>query len=142
PLPASWLEYAALDVVHLVDVRDALAEELQSQGKSTFAAQEFAATLAQQPKPPREEPWRRLSGLHQVRGSRNLAVARSLWQAREEYAQEQDVAPGRLVPDRSLIAAVLANPQSKHALAGVQGFTGRASRSQLDRWWQAIVRGR
>src|SRR5690606_36813222 len=80
PLPANWLEYAALDVVHLVDVRDALAEELQSQGKSTFAAQEFAATLAQQPKPPREEPWRRLSGLHQVRGSRSLAVSRWLWQ--------------------------------------------------------------
>lgn len=142
PLPESWLEYAALDVVHLVDVRDVLAAELSEQGKSEFAAQEFAATLAQLPKPPREEPWRRLSGLHQVRGARNLAVARSLWQAREDYAQEQDVAPGRLVPDRSLVAAVLANPSSKHALAGVQGFTGRASRSQLDRWWQAIVRGR
>lgn len=142
PLPDSWLDYAALDVLHLVDVRDHIAAELADQNKTEFAAQEFAATLAQPPRPPREDPWRRLSGLHQVRGARNLAIARSLWLAREEYAQQQDISPGRLVPDRSLVAAVLANPQSKQALAGVQAFNGRASRSELDRWWDAIVRGR
>jgi ribonuclease D len=142
PLPDSWLEYAALDVLHLIDVRDILVQELEEQGKTGFAAEEFAATLARAPKPPREDPWRRLSGLHQVRGSRNLAVARSLWQAREAYAQAQDVSPGRLVPDRSLVAAVMANPTSKQALAGVKEFQGRASRTQLDRWWQAIVDGR
>ncbi|GAA2925406.1 ribonuclease D [Microbacterium luteolum] len=142
PLPDSWLDYAALDVLHLIDVRDALVAELEEQEKTEFAAEEFAATLTRLPKPPREDPWRRLSGLHQVRGARNLAVARSLWQARETFAQEQDVSPGRLVPDRSLVAAVMANPQSKQALAGVKEFQGRASRTQLDRWWQAIVDGR
>ncbi|MCC2028930.1 ribonuclease D [Microbacterium sp. YMB-B2] len=142
PLPASWLEYAALDVLHLVDVRDRIAEELEEQQKVEFAAQEFSATLAQPPRPPREDPWRRLSGLHQVKGARNLAVARSLWEAREAYAQQQDTSPGRLVPDRALVAAVLAGPQSKQALAGVSAFTGRASRTELDRWWKAIVRGR
>lgn len=142
PLPDSWLEYAALDVLHLIDVRDILVDELEEQGKTAFAAEEFAATLARAPKPPREDPWRRLSGLHQVRGARNLAVARSLWQAREAYARDQDVSPGRLVPDRSLVAAVMANPTSKQALAGIKEFQGRASRTQLDRWWQAIVDGR
>ncbi|WP_341934362.1 HRDC domain-containing protein [Microbacterium sp. LWO14-1.2] len=142
PLPAAWLEYAALDVLHLIDVREELQRQLDEQGKTTFADEEFAATLSRRPKPPREDPWRRLSGLHQVRGARNLAVAKSLWQAREAYAQEQDVSPGRLVPDRSLIAAVLANPQSKQALAGIKDFQGRASRTQLDRWWQAMVDGR
>jgi len=142
PLPASWLDYAALDVLHLVDVRDALVEELVEQDKTSIAAEEFAATLSRAPKPPREDPWRRLSGLHQVRGARNLAIARALWQARESYAQEQDVSPGRLVPDRSLMAALLGNPQSKQALAGIKEFQGRASRTQLDRWWQAFVDGR
>ncbi len=142
PLPDSWLEYAALDVLHLIDVRDILVAELEEQGKTAYAAEEFAATLTRAPKPPREDPWRRLSGLHQVRGARNLAVARSLWQARESYAQEQDVSPGRLVPDRSLVAALMANPQSKQALAGIKEFQGRASRTQLDRWWQAFLDGR
>lgn len=142
PLPQSWLEYAALDVEHLVDVRDVLVAELAEQGKTSFAEEEFRAVLEREPKPAREDPWRRLSGLHTVRGRRNLAVARELWTAREDYAREQDIAPGRLVPDRSLVAAVLADPKSKHELAQVKEFTGRASRSQLDRWWAAFEAGR
>ncbi|MEV7828625.1 ribonuclease D [Microbacterium enclense] len=142
PLPASWLEYAALDVEHLIDVRDVLAAELDEQHKTQFAREEFQAVVDRLPKPARDDPWRRLSGLHAVRGRRALAVARSLWQAREDFAREQDVAPGRLVPDRALVAAVLADPSSKQALAGVKEFNGRASRTQLDRWWNAIVAGR
>ncbi|GAA1951365.1 ribonuclease D [Microbacterium deminutum] len=142
PLPQAWLEYAALDVEHLVDVRDALVAELAEQGKTEFAAEEFQAVLEREPKPTRGEPWRRLSGLHTVRGRKSLAVARSLWTAREEYAREQDVAPGRLVPDRALVAAVLADPKSKQELAALKEFIGRASRTQLDRWWAAIEAGR
>jgi ribonuclease D len=142
PLPQSWLEYAALDVEHLVDVRDALAAELAEQDKTEIAAEEFQAVLERAPKPAREEPWRRLSGLHTVRGRRALAVARALWTAREDYAREQDISPGRLVPDRALIAAVLADPKSKQELASVKDFMGRASRTQLDRWWAAIEAGR
>lgn len=142
PLPQSWLEYAALDVEHLVDVRDALVAALEEAGKTEFAAQEFEATRVREAKPPRAEPWRRLSGLHTVRGRRNLAIARQLWLAREEYAMQQDISPGRLVPDRALVAAVLAAPASKNELAALKAFNGRASRTQLDRWWNAIVAGR
>lgn len=142
PLPQSWLEYAALDVLHLIDVYDALVAELAEQGKSDFAAEEFEAVRTRPAKPPREEPWRRLSGLHTVKGRRALAIARSLWQAREDYAREQDTAPGRLVPDRALAAAVRAEPATKADLARLKEFTGRASRSQLDRWWAAIEAGR
>ncbi|QCQ15947.1 ribonuclease D [Microbacterium sp. RG1] len=142
PLPQSWLEYAALDVVHLIDVRDALVSELAEQGKTELAEEEFQAVLDRPVKPPRADPWRRLSGLHTLRGRRNLAVARALWQAREELAVAQDVSPGRLVPDRALVAAVAAAPDSKRALAAVKEFTGRASRSELDRWWAAIEEGR
>lgn len=142
PLPQSWLEYAALDVEHLVDVRDVLAAEIAEQDKAEIVAQEFQATLDRAPKPPRGDPWRRLSGLHTVRGRRNLAVARALWTSREEYAQQEDVSPGRLVPDLSLVTAVIANPTSKADLAALKEFTGRASRTQLDRWWAAIEAGR
>jgi ribonuclease D len=46
------------------------------------------------------------------------------------------------VPDRSLVAAVIADPPSKQALAALKEFNGRASRTQLDRWWNAIQEGR
>jgi ribonuclease D len=142
PLPPEWLTYAALDVELLPKVRDEIARILSEAGKWDLAQEEFQAQLSLAPSRPRTDPWRRLSGLHQVRGARALAVARELWLAREELAESSDRAPGRLVPDRALIAAVLANPTSRAELAGLKEFHGRASRSELPRWWSAIERGR
>jgi ribonuclease D len=143
PLPQSWLAYAALDVELLVDVRDAVANILKESGKEDLAAQEFSAVLEREFKPgSRGEGWKRLSGLHSIRGARNLAVARELWETRDRYAQQIDTAPGRLVPDSSLVAAAKALPESKHDLAAMKEFSGRASRSELSRWWEAIETGR
>jgi ribonuclease D len=141
PLPQAWLTYAALDVELLVDVRDRLAEHLEESGKAELAEQEFEAVLAREAKPPAAEPWRRLSGIHALRNPRNLAVARELWLARDARASELDVAPGRMVPDASILAVAKALPQSRRALADLREFTGRASRSELDRWWTAVETG-
>ena len=141
PLPAAWLVYAALDVELLLDVRDEIAARLDAAGKTVLAQQEFDAVLARTAPEPRAEPWRRLSGLHTVRGQRALAVARELWLARDDYAREVDTSPGRLLPDSSLIVAARSTLASKRDLAALKTFSGRASRSQLDRWWAAIERG-
>ena len=141
PLPESWLVYAALDVELLPDLRDSMVDLLIESGKTEIAEAEFAAVLAKEAKPPRAEPWRRLSGLQTVRGQRNLAVARELWVARDTLAQELDVSPGRLVPDASLVAAARVLPASRQALAELREFNGRASRTELDRWWKAIQQG-
>ncbi|GAA1754356.1 ribonuclease D [Agromyces humatus] len=141
PLPQSWLKYAALDVELLVDVRDRLAERLVEAGKSELAAQEFDAVLHRAAKPPAAEPWRRLSGIHAMRSPRNLAVARELWLSRDALAVELDSAPGRLVPDASILAVARTLPSTRRALADMRDFTGRASRTELDRWWAAIERG-
>lgn len=141
PLPQSWLVYAALDVELLVDLRDAMAALLDGQRKSGVAAQEFDAVLHREAKPASVDAWRKLSGLHSVRGARNLAVARSLWTARDDYARAIDTAPGRLVPDASLVAAARVIPESKRALSALREFNGRASRTEIDRWWNAIESG-
>ncbi len=142
PLPQSWLVYAALDVEMLVDLRDAMAALLETAGKTEIAQQEFSAVLAREAKVAGNEVWRRLSGLNTVRGARGLAVARALWEARDAFAREIDTAPGRLVPDSSLIAAAKAVPESRQGLASLRDFTGRASRSELPRWWTAVESGR
>ncbi|MCW4384302.1 HRDC domain-containing protein [Salinibacterium sp. SYSU T00001] len=143
PLPASWLLYAALDVELLVDLREAVARLLEEQDKSEIADQEFAEVLNRTARPSsRGEGWRRLSGVHSIRNPRNLAVAKALWEARDAYARETDVAPGRLVPDASLVAAAKALPASKRELASLKEFIGRASRSELGRWWSAIEEGK
>jgi len=141
PLPQSWLVYAALDVELLVDLREKMGELLEAAGKTHIAEQEFDSVLHRDFTVVRHEPWRRLSGLHSVRGQRNLAVARELWLARDAYAREIDTAPGRLVPDAALTAAARVLPATKRDLAALKEFTGRASRSQLDRWWAAIEVG-
>lgn len=140
PLPQSWLVYAALDVELLPELRDKIGDILEAADKTEIARQEFDAVLARET-PVREEPWRRLSGLHTLRSGRNLAVARALWTARDDYAREIDTAPGRLIPDGSLVLAARTLPSSKRDLAAMKEFTGRASRSQLDRWYAAIEAG-
>ncbi|ERK70821.1 3'-5' exonuclease, partial [Leifsonia aquatica ATCC 14665] len=99
PLPQPWLVYAALDVELLPDLRDAIAALLDEAGKTEIAQQEFASELTRELTVVRSEPWRRLSGIHSIRGLRNLAVARELWLSRDALARELDTAPGRLVPD-------------------------------------------
>ena len=142
PLPESWLVYAALDVELLPDLRDRMVDLLVESDKTEIAAQEFAATLSKEAKAARVDPWRRLSGLHSLRSQRNLAVARELWLARDEFARDVDVSPGRLVPDASLLAAARVLPATRQALSDLREFNGRASRNELDRWWAAIQRGR
>ena len=142
PLPQSWLVYASLDVELLPDLRDALAAQLDEAGKTQIAQQEFNAVLNRAPKPPKAEPWRRLSGMHALRGQRALAIARSLWEARDAFAQETDIAPGRTIPDAAIVAAAAAAPETRKDLSAVKAFTGRASRSELDRWWAAVEAGR
>ena len=140
PLPDEWLTYAALDVELLPDLRDALAERLIETGKLAIAEQEFAHLLNWQPAPPRADPWRRLSGLQTLTTTRQLAVARGLWAARDEFAQSIDMGPGRVIPDRAIIAAAAQLPSSRAALAGNKTFSGRYSRRELARWWDAIER--
>jgi ribonuclease D len=138
PLPADWLVYAALDVEVLVELRDVLEQELVRQGKLAWAHEEFAAVASAPPPAPRAEPWRRVSGLHRVRTRRQLAAVRALWQARDEMASARDVAPGRILPDAALVAAVVAAPATPAALLALPVFGGRATRRHVDTWFAAL----
>jgi ribonuclease D len=140
PLPGPWLAYAALDVEILVDLRDALEGELERQGKLTWARQEFAAILAAPPPPARTDPWRRTSGIHRLRGRRQLALVRALWEARDDLARRRDVAPGRLLPDSAIIAAASTSPATAEALGRLPGWGGKATRRLVPTMWPAVER--
>ncbi|MQA27675.1 MAG: ribonuclease D [Micromonosporaceae bacterium] len=142
PLPKSWLTYAALDVELLVELRYALATELERQGKLAWAEEEFAALLAAPPPKPRTDPWRRTSGIHKARGSRALARVRTLWHARDDVARHRNVAPGRVLPDAAIVAAAQADPADHAALSGLPGFGGRAARRLGEVWLRALAEAR
>ena len=138
PLPTPWLAYAALDVEILVDLRDALEGELERQGKLDWVHEEFEAILAAPAAPPRQDPWRRTSGIHKVRGRRQLAVVRALWEARDQLAQRRDIAAGRLLPDSAIIAAANGGPNGPDALGRLPGWGGKATRRLVPTMWPAI----
>ena len=107
PLPTDWLNYAALDVELLVELRDEVDALLEAAGKTQWAEQEFAAILNTPPPPPRVDPWRRTSGMHHIKKRRQLAVVKSLWESRISLAAELDIAPGRLLSDTAISAIAL-----------------------------------
>jgi len=141
PLRQDWLNYAALDVDVLIDLRDEVEKRLIEQDKWQWAFQEFENLKKFAPKPHNPEKWRGMTGLSPVRDQQVLAVAKSLWEAREELAIKLDVSPGRLVPDASLVEAATAKHSNRAALAANRKFAGRASRSYIDTWWKAIEKG-
>ena len=141
PLLPDWLNYAALDVDVLLDLKKELSDLIDRQGKTQIAAAEFDHLTRFKPKPAKVDRWRGAKGLHEIKDSRALAVARALWQAREELGQRLDVSPGRLVPDLSITAVAKSTPRSKPELSGMKSFAGRASRNYIDVWWKAIQDG-
>lgn len=142
PLTAAQLRYAVLDVELLIELRHHMETELVAAGKWQIAQEEFAALLDFRPKERTNDHWRRVSGLHKIRKPRDLAVVRSLWQEREARAIRRDIAPGRILPDGAIIAAVLANPVSIDQLSAVREFSGRGQQRNIDTWWRAITRAR
>ncbi|MBT2512150.1 HRDC domain-containing protein [Arthrobacter sp. ISL-30] len=139
PLPEPWLRYAALDVEVLAELREELIELLEKDGKLEFALQEFAGILAAGQAPPRIDPWRKTSGLHQIRDRRQLAAVRELWQERDQLARKRDVAPGRLIPDSALVAAAKALPATVPQLLSTKGFHGRSAQREAPRWLRCIA---
>jgi ribonuclease D len=142
PLPVEWLRYAALDVEVLVELRDALAEQLAEQGKAEWARQEFAAVLSAGPAAPRPEPWRRTSGIHRIHSRRGLAVVRELWQERDEIARRRDLSPTRVLSDAAIIEAARLLPPGPTELAAISGFDSRNSRRHSADWMRAVRRAK
>ena len=142
PLPAAWLNYAALDVEVLLELRAAVAAVLAEQGKSDWAAQEFEHVRILEPTPNRRDRWRRTSGIHKVRNRRALAQVRQLWTVRDEIARRRDIAPGRVLPDSAIIAAAQADPKTTDELTKLPVFGGPKQRRSAKVWLAAVAAGR
>jgi ribonuclease D len=141
PLPESWLAYAALDVEVLVELRDAMEQLLEQQGKLDWARQEFAALISPSAPKPRIDPWRRTSGMHRVRDRRALAIVREMWAERDSIARHRDIAPHRVLPDSGIAEAAVNRPASVSELTAMRVFGRPAQRRQAQGWMAAIARG-
>ncbi|WP_052462529.1 HRDC domain-containing protein [Nigerium massiliense] len=147
PLPTDWLNYAALDVELLGDLRAWAAEQLRAAGKDEWARQEFAWLAAHASDAPvrREDPWRRTSGIHDIRSRVALATVRELWQTRDQIAASLDRAPGRVLGDAAIVEVARRITPAKRTLdarelRSVRGFNWRIAGRYHAAWVGAIDR--
>ena len=141
PLPLDWLNYAALDVELLIELRNIIAQLLEDAKKLPWAEAEFAAILAAPPSPPRVDPWRRTSGMHKIRKRNQLAIIRALWNVRNQIAESLDVSPGKLLNDSAIVELAMNPPTNKREFDRVLRPIGLRPRwkENLDIWLAAIA---
>ena len=144
PLKSEWINYAALDVDILLDIRDKVAQLLVEQKKLIWAEQDFASILnnyenyqvVDAPKPDR---WRRTSGMHKVRDRLTMTVVRDLWFSRDELARQLDIAPGRVLGDEAIVELATKRPDNLEAVAKVIGWRTRLEAPPFNRWLSVLT---
>jgi len=142
PLPDAWLNYAALDVEVLIELRAEIATVLADQNKTAWAAEEFEYLRRADATPTRRDRWRRTSGLNKIRTTGGLAAVREMWTARDRIARTRDIAPGRILPDAAIIDAALADATTVEELTALPVFSGPKQRRTAAVWLEALETAR
>ncbi|HEX5634731.1 MAG TPA: ribonuclease D [Gemmatimonadales bacterium] len=124
PLSAEMLRYAATDTMHLLELRDVLARQLEEKGRTAWAEEEFALLDDQRFATDEDEPaWLRLKGARLLK-PRELAVLREVFGWRDELAKKLDRAPFRVLNNEPILAIARAMPRNAEALRAVPGIGG------------------
>jgi ribonuclease D len=129
PLTTDMLEYASQDTMHLIGLRNRLAEELESMGRWEWAREEFVRL--------EETRWEQeddATGFLRLKGARDLnrrelAVLRELVAWRNDVARRADRATFRVLGNEPLLDIARRKPTTREALASIKGMP----RSLLDR---------
>lgn len=128
PLTDDQLDYAASDVLHLLDLRDRLVADLEERGRLQWAKDECEAmriTPRGQRDP--EEAWRRIKAVRQLKGA-SLGAARLLASWRERKAAEVDQPVRFILSDLALVGIAQRRPTTAEQLRQVRGVDDRLAR--------------
>jgi ribonuclease D len=125
PLPEADLHYAAADVVHLLDLREALKRGLEERGRLGWAEEEIEQLRAKDRAPPDPETlWWKLRGKAKLSGkARGIAQELAIW--REQTAKRQNRPPRAVLSDMALMALAQRPPRRPEQLRGVRGLDPR-----------------
>jgi ribonuclease D len=126
PLSDEQCQYAAHDVVHLIELHRVIADRLRASGRLAWAEEECAAVLqrARLPLVP-EEAWWKLRQARQLRGpERGVAQSVAAW--RERRAQALDRPVRFILSDLALAAIVHRPPKSRADLEHVRNLDLRS----------------
>jgi ribonuclease D len=119
PLSSEALEYAAADVRYLFALKDILDQRLQTLGRMEWVAEEYVRQEEVRYNPPDiETAYLSLKGVYNL-DARGLAIARSLFQFRDQEARRRHRPPFFVMPDDALVT-LAASPNS--AFSAVPGL--------------------
>jgi ribonuclease D len=122
PLTADQIDYAADDVIYLVDVYRNLHARLVERGRLAWLDEDFArlSSDALYSNPP-ADAWLRVKGGNRLKGAA-LAVLQALAGWRESLAQQRDRPRGWILRDDALIEIARHRPASVEELGRIRGL--------------------
>ncbi len=140
PLSDDQLDYAASDVAHLLELRDALVEQLDEMGRLEWAEAEFEI-LRTHPRGRRdpEDVWRRIKAVRQLRGA-SLGAARAIAAWRERLAAELDQPVRFILSDLALVGIAQRKPKTLDQLRSIRGVDDRLARGEQGERLLELVR--
>jgi ribonuclease D len=115
PLTERQIEYALDDVRYLLKVHERQSEDLQSQGRLSWATEETERMIDDMVSERQDETWRKLSGVRRL-NRRQLAVVRELFRWRASEGEERDQPARRVLRDDLVIDLARRQPQSESEL--------------------------
>ena len=131
PLKPSQLEYAASDVLHLLEIHDRLEARLDELGRLGWAEAEFELLLERNRRTQRpEDAWTRLKEVRHLR-RRDLPVVRSVAMWRELRAARVNQPVRHVLPDMAVVSISRAAPRTTEDLAKVRGVGQGVARGRL-----------
>jgi ribonuclease D len=125
PIPARQLAYAADDVAHLLELRTAIATQLEAGGRLTWALEECAQVLSVRRRgvvP--EELWWKMGDIRRL-PARSRGVAQEVAAWRERRAVALDRPRRTILSDLALLAIAQRPPRSRGDLEKMRGVDGR-----------------
>ncbi len=129
PLSEAQLDYAASDVVHLLEIHRLLETDLAQRGRLQWAEAECDEALRRghtQRDP--AQAWLKIKETRHL-SARSRGVAQALAQWREERAQETDQPPRFVLPDLAVVGIAQKPPTSVDDLRRVRGLDERHLRN-------------
>ena len=140
PLTRDMLDYAAQDTMHLLALRDRLADELKRAGRWEWAREEFALLETTRWDADDTNAFLRMKGARDL-NRRELAILRELVSWRDEVARKADRATFRVLGNEPLIEIARGKPSTREALATIKGMPRSLLERSANDLLDAVKRG-
>ena len=138
PLSTEQIQYAADDVIYLVEIYQQLTEKLGARGRLEWLSGDFEQLTRPglyQNAPDRA--WLKVKGGNRLKGA-SLATLQVLAEWREKTAQQKDIPKGWLLRDDILVEIARHQPDSLASLGKIRGLNEKTLKNNGE-WFLRLV---